>query len=449
MDQNRPSYEELEARLAEAGQVIEALRRAEVDAIVGQDEPLMVRLRAAEAESERLLLAIDTAAEAINVTSADGLMTYTNPAMDKLFGYERGELLGKSPAVLNAGPDPVGGMKSIMTAVERSGIWEGELRNRKKDGTKFLSYARISALKDKDGRILQFVSTQHDITEHRALEAQLRQAQRLEAVGTLAGGVAHEVNNPISGIMNYAQLIKDQLKGQNETVQEFAGEIIRESRRVAAIVRNLLTFSHPDEQQPGSARLSDLVHTCVSLIQTVMHQDQIVLELDVPEDLPTLECRTQQIQQVIMNLLTNARDALNEKYPGYHEDKIIRLSATALGPADSRGGPMSSAAADQTRTAAEDIGPPHSPNPKPWVRIAVEDHGPGIPEDVRERLFDPFYTTKRPDRGMGLGLSVAYAVIKDHGGNLTVESEAGKWTRFHVDLPLGDGGRKEGGEAFQ
>ena len=266
-----------------------------------------------------------------------------------------------------------------------------------------------------------------DITEQLALETQLRQSQKLESVGTLASGVAHEINNPINGIMNYAQLILDEL-GPDSPASEFAAEIGKETRRVATIVRNLLDFSRPRKQGHSPARTCDIVETALSLIRSVLQRDQIALEVDVPEDLPKLKCRSQQIQQVLMNLLTNARDALNEKYRGYDDDKIVLISTRAIADLGSR---ISESEDKKAEGAAIH-------NPQSAVRITVEDHGPGIPKRVREHLFDPFYTSKRPDKGTGLGLSISYTIAKEHGGELSVESKVGKWTRFHVDLPIAD-----------
>jgi len=245
--------------------------------------------------------------------------------------------------------------------------------------------------------------------ERRRFEMQLRQQQKMESIGTLAGGVAHEINNPISGIMGYAQLILDKL-GADSPVAEFAGEIIIETERVATIVRNLLTFARQEKQEHSPARMRDILEATLSLIRTVMRHDQITLELDVPADLPKIKCRSQQIQQVVMNLLTNARDALNERYPEYDEDKIVRVVVGEL----------------------EKLG-------AQWIRVTVEDHGVGIPLEVQERMFGPFYTTKSREIGTGLGLSISHGIVRDHHGELHVESEVGHYTRVHLDLRVNNG----------
>jgi PAS domain S-box-containing protein len=262
---------------------------------------------------------------------------------------------------------------------------------------------------DPKGIVEGVVINARDITETRKMEERLMQSQRIEAIGTLAGGVAHEINNPINGIMNYAQLILD---GENEEgpTSELAREILHETERIAGIVKNLLTFARHEKQSHSSALLSDIVTSVLSLIQTVMRHDQIILELSIPEDLPKIKCRTQQIQQVLMNLMTNGRDALNERYPGYSPEKKLRVSAEVILKEDRR-----------------------------FIRTTVEDWGSGIRREIQGRIFDPFFTTKPKETGTGLGLSISYGIVKDHGGELSVESEPGKPTRFHMDLAVDNG----------
>ncbi|WP_165703670.1 protein kinase domain-containing protein [Enhygromyxa salina] len=244
----------------------------------------------------------------------------------------------------------------------------------------------------------------HAEAEREQLAAQVRQQQRLESLGTLASGVAHEINNPMQGIMNYAELIADNPDDRN-TVLEFAGEITHETERVSAIVRNLLTFSRQEHEQDfEQVQVRALIDGTLSLINAILRRDQITMKIDVPPLL--VRCRSQQIQQIIMNLVTNARDALNEHHPGRHARKHIQIRAHALEGVDR-------------------------------VRISVEDNGGGIPEAIRTKIFDPFFTTKDRDHGTGLGLSVSHGIAHEHDGELSVETHIGKGTCFHLDLPAG------------
>jgi signal transduction histidine kinase len=241
--------------------------------------------------------------------------------------------------------------------------------------------------------------------EKRELEAQLRQQQRLESVGTLASGVAHEINNPIQGIMNYAELIYSNVT-DHELVVDFAKEIDLESHRVAKIVRNLLAFSRQDaSEDPEPAQMIEVVESSLSLIRAVLRSDHIAVEVIAEPGLPTVRCRTQQIQQIIMNLVTNARDALNSIYGEYDDHKRIELRVQ--------------------RSAR-----PH------WVRVSVRDFGPGIAPEVLPRIFDPFFTTKGRDQGTGLGLAVSHGIAQEHGGELTVETAPGQGATFILELPV-------------
>jgi PAS domain S-box-containing protein len=246
-----------------------------------------------------------------------------------------------------------------------------------------------------------------DISERKAFEAQLRQSQKLESIGTLASGVAHEINNPLMGMINYAELISSRIG--DESLRAFAEGIKEEGDRVAKIVRNLLSFSRHDQEMHSPARMTDIVDASLSLIGSLLRKDFIQMEIDVPEDLPIVRCRSQQMQQVFINLVTNARDSLNTKYATASEDKRLRITSRVLQEGD-----------------------------KSWLRSTVEDSGYGIPEDVASRIFDPFFTTKARNEGTGLGLSISYGIVRDHSGRLTVESKPGQFTRFHVDLPLAD-----------
>ena len=264
---------------------------------------------------------------------------------------------------------------------------------------------------ERGGRHRNAVAVATDITERkqaeaekRELEAQLRQQQRLESVGTLASGVAHEINNPIQGIMNYADLIFGNSR-DFELVEDFAKEINIESNRVAKIVRNLLAFSRQDaSEEPESVQMIEVVELSLSLIRAVLRSDHIVVDVSAESGLPPVRCRPQQIQQIIMNLVTNARDALKSQYGEYDEHKRIELRVQR----SARSG---------------------------WVRVSVRDFGPGIPAEVLPRIFDPFFTTKGRDQGTGLGLAVSHGIAQEHGGELTVETTRGQGACFILELP--------------
>ncbi|MBI5686678.1 MAG: PAS domain S-box protein [Verrucomicrobia bacterium] len=362
----------------------------------------------AEQERVRLATAVEQAAESIVITDANGIIQYVNPAFEQISGYSRQEAVGQNPRVLKSGKHSPEFYKEVWDTLLRGEVWHGHFINKKKDGTFFEEDATITPVRDSAGHIANYIAVKRDVTQEVALEGQLRQSQKMEALGTLAGGVAHEINNPINGIMNYAQLISDRLP-PDSPLRKFSAEIIKETDRVAQIVKSLLTFARQEKPLRQTTSLNAIINDALSLMRTVMRHDQITLAMDVPDGLPDVECHSQQIQQVVMNLLTNARDALNEKYPDYHEDKIIHIAAR-----------------------------PFEKDGKSWIRVTVEDHGHGIPREVRGRLFDPFFTTKLGKGGTGLGLSISHGIAKDHSGELHFETETGRFTRFHLDLPVSE-----------
>lgn len=363
----------------------------------------------------RFKLLVESAPDAIFIQT-EGRFAYLNQATLKLLGVEKPEsLIGKS-VVDHVHPDYKAGVQErihLNNQMKQPVPPKEELYIRA-DGTPF--FVEVTAVpiryNDKDGAIV----FARDIHERKLVElaktefeSHIRQQQKLEAVGTLAGGVAHEINNPINGIMNYAQLILDEMNPDSNQA-DYAREIIHESSRISEIVKNLLQFSRYEKQAHSYANLYDIIHHTLSLIKTIIKKDQIELQIVLEENLPDIKCRNQQIQQVIMNLLTNARDALNEKYPGFHQDKIILLSCHQFSEAGRR-----------------------------WVRIIVEDHGHGIRPDFSDKIFEPFFSTKPKEVGTGLGLSISYGIVKEHHGNLFFESEVGRHTRFILELPVDNG----------
>ena len=363
------------------------------------------RVRAEESHT-RLVTAVEQAAETIVITDINGAILFVNPAFEKTTGYTREEAIGQNSRILKSGKQDAAFYQRMWAVLSRREVWNGHVINKRKDGTLYEEEASISPVRNAAGKVVNYVAVKRDVTHEVAMEAQLRQAQKMEAIGTLAGGVAHEINNPVNGIMNYAQLITDGLPADSP-LQKFSANIIKETNRVSEIVRNLLAFARQNPQHRSPASLNDILKSVLTLVQTVIKHDQITLLVEVPEGLPQMECRSQQLEQVLLNLLTNARDSLNEKYPAYHEDKIIRVTACLFERDGSR-----------------------------WIRTTVEDHANGIPERIRDRILDPFFTTKVAGKGTGLGLSISHGIVKEHGGELNFETETGRGTRFHMDLPV-------------
>ena len=258
---------------------------------------------------------------------------------------------------------------------------------------------------DEHQRVINVIATVQDITEATQQQAQAMRTGQLAALGELAAGVAHEINNPINGVINYAQLILNKAVADSRE-QELSRRIIRESERIATIVRELLYFAREESREVSRIRVADALDEALALIRNQLVKEGITLQIQLPESLPEIITHSHQVQQLFLNLISNARHALTEKYPDAHPDKILRV-----------------------------VGEEISQLGKPCVRIVFRDHGVGIAPDLLSRVLNPFVTTKSSGEGTGLGLSISHEIVQKHGGMLTIDSVHGQFTEVVVVLP--------------
>ncbi|MBN2853142.1 MAG: hypothetical protein JXQ23_10450 [Clostridia bacterium] len=256
-----------------------------------------------------------------------------------------------------------------------------------------------------------FVTLFEDITLLKKLEkekletdAKIREQQRLESIGTLASGIAHEINNPVNGIMNYSQLIID--NDEKPVINEYADEIIHETKRIAVIIKALLNFSENSQRGFHETGIEEIFERIDHMMGTVLKKEQIEFNLSIESGIPPINVRSQQVQQLLMNIIANSRDSLNDKFPGYDKNKIINVTVKKTGREN-----------------------------KEWLLIEIEDFGNGISKEIRNRIFDPFFSTKRDEKRSGLGLFVAFGIINEHKGKIYYDTEEGSYTKFFVELP--------------
>ncbi len=282
---------------------------------------------------------------------------------------------------------------------------EAAISQRAADGRMFDS--RAFPIKDDEGRVNNAIIVISDITEKMALEAEAMRASHLASLGELAAGVAHEINNPINGIINYAQMVLNR-SAEGTKQREIAGRIIREGNRIAGIVRSLLSFARERKEEKKSAiNVRRPLYETITLMEAQIRKDGIQLNVDVPEYLPPVIANPQQLQQVFLNVVSNARYALNRKYPAADKDKILTISCEQTYMKDSL-----------------------------YLEITFFDRGTGIPAEIMDRVLNPFFSTKPSGEGTGLGLSISHGIVKDHGGRLSVESAEGVFTKVSVCLPV-------------
>ncbi len=264
-----------------------------------------------------------------------------------------------------------------------------------------------------------------DITERKRTEAeraemqaQMFQSAKLASMGELAASIAHEVNNPIFVIREYANMVLDNTPPGDPTYPMLQA-IHQQANHITDIVRNLLTFARPDEIEFSAVQLEDVWQPIHDLIDHSFLKDNIQLRVDIPLNLPPVRANSQQLQQVLLNLLLNAKDALDDKYPGSHPNKQVTVRARIAEDAY-----LSTLLTKQEHLDHQ------------FVRLTVRDEGVGILPEDREKLFTPFFTTKSSTRGTGLGLSISHKIIENHQGHIEVQSEPGVFTEFTIILPV-------------
>lgn len=369
----------------------------------------------AESERERLLVAIEQSADIIFVTDPAGKIQYANPAFASVTGYTRQEALGQTPRILKSGKQDEAFYRELWGTITSGRTWKGRICNKRKDGSLYTEDATISPVLDAAGQIVNYVGVKRDITEQlrvseekAVLEEQLRQAQKVEAIGRLAGGVAHDFNNMLTVIIGYGEKILGQLH-YGDPLREDVQQIVDAGRHSAALTHQLLAFSRKQPLKPEVVDVNVILQNLEKMLRRLIGED-ITLELLLSKELATVMADPGQIEQVVMNLAANARDAM----PGGGKLSI----ETANVELDD----------DYTRKHM-DVAAGN------YVMLATTDTGGGMDKETLSHIFEPFFTTKELGKGTGLGLPTVYGIVKQSGGHIWVYSEPGQGTVFKIYLP--------------
>jgi len=373
-------------------------------------------------QQNKLSIAIKHSSETIVITDIKGNIEFVNPAFEKITGYTSEEVLGRKPSVLKSGQHDKNFYENLWKTILSGKPWMGHLINKKKDGSVYEEEVSISPVFDDSGTIINFVALKRDVSDMIKIENQLRHAQKMEGIGTLAAGIAHEINTPLQYLYDNTLFIKDSFKtifdafsknreiivGSDKNLEYLLDEIpkaIEENMNGIQIVRKIVmamkNFSHPGLKTMQKADINEAIRSTITITKNVWkYNSEITTELK--EGLPEVTCHIGDVNQVFLNMITNSSDAISEK-------------------------PDKQAGFIRIKTENDDN----------FVYVTIEDNGNGIPQNIIEKIFQPFFTTKQIGKGTGQGLALSYDIIVNkHNGDIKVESEAGSGTKFIIKLPI-------------
>ncbi|MFI5180681.1 MAG: CHASE domain-containing protein [Thermoanaerobaculia bacterium] len=378
-----------------------------------------------DADLRKLWQAVEQTPATVVITDLEGRIEYVNPRFTEVTGYTAQEALGQNPRILKSDRTPPEVYRALWEAITAGRVWQGELCNRKKDGTLFWEQASISPVRDAHGITTNYVAVKEDITaQKRAAEElettqqQLAQALRMEAIGRLAGGVAHDFNNLLTVIQGYAELLGASLANDPKR-SESMGEIVRAAERAAALTRQLLAFSRRQVLEMRVLDLRRVVADVENMLRRLIGEDVEVVVVR-PATLGRVKADRGQIEQVLLNLAVNSRDAM------------------------AGGGRLTIELADVTLDAPMTTSHESIPSGR-YVVVSVGDTGSGMDAETLGHLFEPFFTTKEKGKGTGLGLATVFGIVKQSGGYVDVASAPGAGTIFRVYLPRSNERASTGG----
>jgi len=409
------------------------------------------RLKESERERARLTSAIEQVPEVVFVTDPDGRIVYANPAFERVTGYARHAALGRTPALLKSGRQERAVYEELWRTLQRGETWSGRLINRRRDGEFIHVDATLSPVRDETGAVVSYVAVERDVTKEVAMDQHLRQAAKMEAIGQLAAGIAHEINTPTQYVGDNTRFLKDAFGDLLRLIEAYAElaaaaaegrptdepvaavrrateeadlDYLREEvpqaieqslegvERVAKIVAAMREFSHPGLEEKTAVDLNQAIESTLTVCRNEWKY-VAEMETDLDPALPLVPCLPGELNQVFLNIIVNAAHAIGAVVGDGAEAKgTIRVA---------------------TRRDGE------------WAEVRISDTGPGIPEKIRDRIFEPFFTTKGVGKGTGQGLAISHSVVVEkHRGTLTFETEPGRGTTFIIRLPLDDDTQTDG-----
>ena len=360
-----------------------------------------------QADLSKLFQAIQQSPMSVVITDRDGNIEYVNPEFTKVTGYTLAEAIGRNPRILKSGRTPPEQYADLWETISAGGVWRGEFLNKKKNGELFWELASIAPVKEGD-KITNFVAVKEDITERREMEEQLRQSQKMQAVGQLTGGIAHDFNNLLAIVMGNLQLLEERVSGDAKA-REYLDDALWSAKRGGELTHRLLAFARKQPLKPAVIDLNDVVRGMTELLRRTLGASIRIEEL-LASDLWKAFADRGELERALVNLAVNSRDAMR--------------SAGTL-TLETRNAVLDEDYAEQYEEVT----------PGEYVLLAVTDTGTGMPPEIMERVFEPFFTTKEVGQGSGLGLSMVYGFVKQSGGHVSIYSRVGQGASVKLYLP--------------
>ncbi len=353
-----------------------------------------------EAELYKFFNIVENSLNPVQITDLNGKMIYVNTAFAKVSGFSKEELIGKSPSIFGSGKSSKNYWNKMWETISAGKVWFGEIEDRKKSGEPFYSELLISPILGKDDKVTGYFGIHRDMGEKITLEKRLINTQKMESIGTLAAGIAHEVGNPLASISALVQVA--QRNTEDEFISEKLGLVKSQITRISKIIKDLVDFSRPSNFEFQLTDINKSIKEAVEITKVGTKAKDIDFSVNLSSDIPALPLVADQIQQVFVNILLNAVDAIMESKTRNENKRII----------------VESSLADDE------------------VILTFEDTGPGIEQKNLSKIFEPFFTTKERGKGTGLGLWVSYGIVKSFRGDIKVKSKSGKGTTFIINLPI-------------
>ncbi len=362
----------------------------------------------AEKKLNLLGAAIEQSNEIVVITDLASRIQYVNPIFEKITGYSRDEAIGSEPSILKSGKHDHSFYQEIWKTIAGGDIWQGNLTNRRRDGSLYLENATIFPVKDSKGNITNYAKVARDVTIEKELELQYYQSQKMEAVGRLAGGIAHDFNNLLTGIIGNVELMRSKM-APGDPLLKFVSEISHISDRSSDLISQLLAFSRKEILTPSRLDINHIISEMERMLSRIIGEN-ILFITELEPTTASIRMNQGRLEQIIVNLTINARDAM----PAGGE-LVIATSMETLTP--------------------EQIKKFPGLEPGRYIRLEVRDTGIGLDEETLSRIFEPFFTTKEKGKGTGLGLTTVYGIVKQAGGAIEVNSILNQGTSFRIYLP--------------